>query len=94
LRDRRLVGIKFRRQVPIGRFIADFVCYEAKLVIELDGSQHLESEYDKRRDAELMRRGFEVLRFWNADLFLQRDAILDLIFRTVERRTGTSDARV
>jgi very-short-patch-repair endonuclease len=94
LRDRRLVGIKFRRQVPIGRFVADFVCYEAKLVVELDGSQHAGSEYDKRRDAKLARRGFQVLRFWNADLFLQRDAILDFIFHTVEQRREASDARL
>ena len=64
LRDRRLDGIKFRRQVPIGKYIADFVCLDAKLVIEVDGSQHAESGQDSARDAELRRGGFRVLRFW------------------------------
>ncbi len=69
LRDGRLGGLKFRRQVPIGKFIGDFVCYERRLVIELDGSQHAESRRDAVRDAELSRRGFHVLRIWNNEFF-------------------------
>ena len=65
LRDRRLGAFKFRRQEPIGRYIVDFVCFEQKLIIELDGGQHAESSYDQERDAWLASRGFTVLRFWN-----------------------------
>src|SRR5690606_4615523 len=62
LRDRRLTEHKFRRQQPIGPFIVDFFCYEATLVVELDGSQHADGPTDVARDAELQRRGFHVLR--------------------------------
>src|SRR5690349_8314562 len=68
LRDGRLDGLKFRRQAPIGRAIADFVCYEHKLIVEVDGGQHSGSARDIVRDAELNRRGFRVLRFWNIDV--------------------------
>ena len=92
LRDRRLVGFKFRRQVPIGRYVADFVCFEAKLIVELDGSQHADSRYDRVRDAELSNRGFEVLRIWNGDLFLHRDGVLTLIWHALTTRTGIDHA--
>ncbi|VVT26759.1 DUF559 domain-containing protein [Hoeflea sp. EC-HK425] len=68
LRNRRLDKLKFRRQVPIGGFIADFVCMEAKLIVELDGSQHVDSPRDKARDSNLEERGFRVLRLWNDDV--------------------------
>lgn len=68
LRGRRLDRFKFRRQVPIGAYIVDFVCMEAKLVVEIDGSQHADSQHDRVRDAELAARGFRVLRFWNDDV--------------------------
>jgi very-short-patch-repair endonuclease len=68
LRDRRLGEFKFRRQEPLGRYILDFVCFEHKLIIEIDGSQHAESTYDETRDAWLMSRGFTVLRFWNSEV--------------------------
>ena len=65
LRDRRLAaGWRFRRQEPIDRYIVDFVCFEARLVIEVDGGQHSESETDKVRDAYLQSQEFRVLRFW------------------------------
>jgi len=63
LRDRRLDTIKFRRQAPIGPFVADFLCSEARLIVEIDGSQHADSKRDRARDAELRARGFRVLRF-------------------------------
>ena len=63
LRDGRLGGLKFCRQAPIGRAIADFVCYEHKLIVEVDGGQHSENRRDVVRDAELRRRGFRVLSF-------------------------------
>jgi very-short-patch-repair endonuclease len=93
LRDRRLVGFKFRRQVSIGRYIADFACYEAKLIVELDGSQHAESAYDRLRDAELAARGFGVLRIWNSDLFLHRTSVLETIHAALVSRAGQHDAR-
>jgi very-short-patch-repair endonuclease len=87
LRDRRFAEFKFRRQVPIGPFIVDFVCYDAKLIIELDGSQHADDqEYDGRRDAELERRGFRILRFWNGDLIVNRDPVLNTIAMALEER--------
>jgi very-short-patch-repair endonuclease len=68
LRSRRLQGYKFRRQRPIGPFIADFACIEHRLVVEADGGQHLEGEYDARRTAWLEARGWRVLRFWNNEI--------------------------
>jgi very-short-patch-repair endonuclease len=62
------LGVKFRRQQPIGKYIVDFVCMDAKLVIEVDGGQHNESQYDKARDAFLRQEGFRVLRFWNNEV--------------------------
>ncbi|TPM26112.1 endonuclease domain-containing protein [Mesorhizobium sp. B2-3-4] len=83
LRDRRLDGIKFRRQVPFGRFIADFVCIEAGLIIEVDGSQHADSDSDRSRDAELKVRGFRVLRLWNDDVLRDMNAVCDTIIAYV-----------
>jgi very-short-patch-repair endonuclease len=79
LRSRRLDRIKIRRQVPIGNYIADFVCLEATLVIEVDGSHHGGSRRDLTRDAELKRRGFRVLRFWNDDVLKDIDGVCDTI---------------
>jgi very-short-patch-repair endonuclease len=63
LRERRLNGFKFRRQVPVGPYIVDFLCVGAKLIVEADGSQHAESRHDKARDAYLEGQGWKVLRF-------------------------------
>ena len=79
LRSRRLDRMKFRRQMPIGNYIADFVCLQAKLIVEIDGTQHGDSAYDRRRDAELNARGFQVLRFWNDDVLRDLDAVCDTI---------------
>lgn len=79
LRSRRLDRIKFRRQVPLGNYIADFVCLEARLIVEIDGSQHGDSAYDRRRDAELNARGFQILRFWNDDVLRDLQAVCDTI---------------
>lgn len=79
LRNRRLDTLKFRRQVPIGRFIADFVCMEAKLIVEVDGTQHAENARDLVRDKELEQRGFRVLRFWNDDVMRDLDAVCETI---------------
>ena len=68
LRDRRFRGLKFRRQVPIGGYIADFACHELLLIVELDGGQHADSGYDVQRDARLKALGWRVLRMWNAQV--------------------------
>jgi very-short-patch-repair endonuclease len=76
-------GLHFRRQAPIGRYTADFVCHRAKIVVELDGSQHSEaaqSAHDKARTAFLNSRGYHVMRFWNLDVIRNRDGIVDAIF--------------
>ena len=83
LRDRRFNGIKFRRQVPIGPFIADFASIERRLVIELDGGQHAESVTDRRRDAYLAADGWRVLRFWNNEVMANRDGVLECIFNAL-----------
>jgi very-short-patch-repair endonuclease len=67
LRDRRLTGFKFVRQEPLGRYVADLCCREAKLVVALDGGQHAESAHDQQRDAWLITQGYRVRRFWNAE---------------------------
>lgn len=78
LRGRRMAGFKFRRQSPIGRFIADFVCFERRLIVELDDFVH-DPVRDAERDAVLVRAGFTVLRFSNERLFSQRQAVLSEI---------------
>ena len=89
LRDGRLNGLKFRRQVPIGSFIADFVCYEQMLIVEVDGGQHSESASDVVRDAELRRRGFRVLRFWNIDVMRNTVGVLDTILAATVKAEPT-----
>ena len=83
LRDRRFENYKFRRQVPIGKYIADFACFEKRLIVELDGSQHEESKRDETRDAWLKSQNFRILRFWNIDINQALDgcliAILDAL---------------
>ena len=79
LRDRRLSGVKFRRQVPVGPYIVDFLCVASKLIVEADGSQHAESPRDEIRDAYLRREGWTVLRFWNHEVTRNRDGVLETI---------------
>jgi very-short-patch-repair endonuclease len=79
LRNRRLDGHKFARQVPISRYIADFACREHNLIIELDGGQHSGSVTDDPRTRVLQQHGFAVLRFWNNDVLGNLDGVLDVI---------------
>ena len=76
LRAHRFAGHKFKRQQPIGNYILDFVCFEAKLVIEVDGGQHMESASDKLRDEWVVSQGFTVLRFWNNEVFQNLEGVL------------------
>jgi very-short-patch-repair endonuclease len=83
LRNRRFVQFKFRRQVPIGAYIVDFVCLSEKLIIEADGSQHAESRSDPVRDAYLQAQGFRLLRIWNNDIVTRPAQAADLIWATL-----------
>mgnify|MGYP003972765117 FL=1 len=80
IKSRRLQGFRFRRQHPVGNYIVDFVCLELKLVIELDGGQHMDQQqYDERRDSFLKAQGFTVLRFWNNKVMKEVDGVLESI---------------
>jgi very-short-patch-repair endonuclease len=79
LRDSRFAGFKFRRQVPIGRFIVDFVCFEQRLVIEVDGGQHADSVADQRRDRWLAANGFRVKRFWNNEVLSNLEGVMTML---------------
>ena len=86
LRLRQLEGHRFRRQVPISGYIVDFACPEAKLIIELDGGQHLEhAAYDERRTQSLRGLGYRVLRYWNDEVLLRTDDVLEDILRALGR---------
>ncbi len=82
LRAKRFAAFKFRRQVPIGKFIVDFVCFERRLIVELDGGQHSDQQiYDLGRDAWLKSQDFRVIRFWNSEVDNCFDDVLEAIFR-------------
>src|SRR5260221_2711098 len=84
LRNRQVLGHKFRRQMPIEGFIADFACVEAKLVVELDGGQHAEAvEADEERSREIASAGYLVIRFWNAEVLKEIDSVVAEIVRTL-----------
>jgi very-short-patch-repair endonuclease len=79
LRDRQIEGFKFRRQQPLGRYIVDFVNLERRVVIELDGGQHALDPRDKIRDEWLGAEGYEVLRFWDHEVFSDLEGVLESI---------------
>ena len=80
LRGRRVNGYKFRRQVVIEPYVVDFACFEAKLIIEVDGGQHMDqAAYDVRRTESLERMGYRVLRFWNNEVLSELPAVLERI---------------
>lgn len=84
LRAHRFMGLKFKRQKPMGRYIVDFVCLERRLIIELDGGQHAEQvAYDRHRDTWLRNQGYTVLHFWNNEVMQQLEGVLERIHRTV-----------
>ena len=86
LRDRRLQGWRFRRQEPIDRFIVDFICFGARLIIEVDGGQRADSESDKERDAYLRSQGFRALRLWNNDVLSNADGVYQTIMLALHGR--------
>jgi len=80
LRGRRFVGHKFRRQVPLGPFVIDFLSYQARLAIELDGGQHaLQQDRDAERTAWIEAQGYRVLRFWNDEILTNGEGVLQVI---------------
>lgn len=84
VKNKKLSGLKFRRQAPIGKYIVDFVCFEKKIIIEIDGGQHGEDAAminDKNRTKWLDGQGFKVLRFWNNDVLKNMAGILEEIVR-------------
>ena len=86
LRDRRLNGLKFRRQMPLKSYVVDFCCESARLVIELDGGQHdIRVDEDARRTSELESFGYVVLRFWNNDVLNNIDGVLETIVATASQ---------
>jgi very-short-patch-repair endonuclease len=83
---RKGLGCKFRRQVPLGPCIVDFVCFEKKLVVEVDGGQHAGMERDIARGSWLCDQGFEVLRFWDSDVLKNPEGVVHAIAAELERR--------
>src|SRR5262249_35836683 len=88
LRDRRFSRFKFRRQFPFRNYILDFVCLERRLIVEIDGSQHLDSKRDKERDAILTKEGFQVVRYWNNDVLQRRVAVMEDLFAKLDLSQG------
>jgi very-short-patch-repair endonuclease len=84
LRDRRLNGLKFKRQVPIDKYVVVFLCTEARLIIELDGGQHAVRD-ETNRTAILESMGYLVLRFWNNDVLKNIDGVLEEILNAANR---------
>jgi very-short-patch-repair endonuclease len=87
----KIPGTKFRRQVPIGPYYADFLSFSAKLVIEVDGGQHGEAQdYDARRTAFIKAQGYRVIRFWNNDVLANTDGVIEAISLSLGEREGAA----
>ncbi len=93
LKGRRFESFKFRRQVPLGRYVVDFVCFEMRLIVEADGGQHSESAHDETRDAWLVSQGFRVLRFWNSDIHQALDAVMMTILDALREGPSSGASR-
>lgn len=85
LRGKRLEGLKFKRQVPLSGYILDFVCFEARLIVEVDGGQHAESKSDAVRDVYFESQNFKTLRFWNDEVLRGLDGVCATIIREAGR---------
>ena len=92
LRAHRMGGVHFRKQHAIGNYIVDFCAPRKKLIVELDGSQHIEQEeYDEERTAYLKSKGYQVLRFWNNDITKNIDSVLTVIWDTLSEQSTTNN---
>ena len=85
LKDRRFAAFKFRRQVPVGPYITDFLCFEKRLIVEVDGGQHADSVRDAERDNWLAQNEFQVLRFWNSDVLQNLEGVLTSLSEQLDR---------
>ena len=88
IKDRKILGLRFVRQYPIGKYIVDFACRKEKIIIEIDGSQHNEDEnilYDKERTAFLKSKGYKVIRFWNNDVDNNIDGIYEYLIYNLKQ---------
>jgi len=93
LRAKRLEGWKFRRQFPIGRYIVDFACPAARLIVEADGGQHNESAHDVVRDQWLAGEGWNVIRFWNTDILTNEEGVLSAVLASLPPLPNPSPTR-
>ena len=84
LRAKRIGGWKFKRQQQLDRYIVDFVCFKARLIVEADGSQHAENVADETRTSYLEGQGFRVLRYWNYDILTNPDGVATAILAALE----------
>ena len=91
IRELKRAGFHFRRQVPIGPYCADFACHSARLIVELDGSQHYDPRHlrhDAKRDAYLESRGYLILRIWNGAVFANPGGVADYVLLKAKERSG------
>jgi very-short-patch-repair endonuclease len=88
IRSRQVCDCKFRRQYPIERYVADFICVEKRLIVEVDGGQHCENKKDEIRTAFLESKGYEVIRFWNNEVLGSIEGVIDTLTLTLSRRAG------
>ena len=82
----QLDGMRFRRQVPLGSYIADFACFDPRVIIECDGGQHADNAYDEARDAWFRSQGFQVIRLWNGEILDNLDGVGETILLKMGRR--------
>ncbi len=88
VRAARFQGWRFRRQVPIGHYVVDFLCEDARLVVELDGGQHADqAQQDRSRTAWLNEQGYDVIRFWNDEVMREIGGVLEKLFSALSERT-------
>jgi len=92
LKARRLGGHRFTRQFPIGPYFADFACRENWLVVEVDGSQHADSSYDRRRDDFMRAQGYSILRIWNHDVLKHRASVCGTILAALDGKLAENVA--
>jgi very-short-patch-repair endonuclease len=92
LRARQLAGYRFRRQHPVGKYVADFACTKHKLIVEADGGQHADSSHDAQRDAWLAEQGWRVLRFWNNDILSNGGGVARQILSALNDAAGVRPA--
>ena len=85
LRSKQIQGNKFRRQFVLGNYIVDFICLDKRLIIEVDGGQHMDNvDYDSQRDEWLKNQNFKVIRFWNNQVLSEIDSVLEVIVKNLE----------